>query len=326
MNGRRVLLYYSWSRRGETGAPLETIDDRFPALFELRRLFYPRFEAAADPARFDQGIAGFLDHVQKPNFEGFAALAEARTGHPMVVVERELDDGRTTWLDDGLLDGFDTVVVISFDSFRTAQTASPAEIAAAARFLAGPDNILCICPHHDIGETPGLDAGAAAEARLAEHLHHGDGAIPPRQGFGGFAKSLLAGLGVPVENRYGLRPAVAEDGSPAPIEADRALDDLGLLDGVDTFNLHPHLPQLERIGASRERMQVLACQPIDPAAPPHVFTRDGRASFDALLQSAPQTFAGRLLVSDTTMWSSTAGGLESLQRFWSNILERPPRC
>ncbi|MEJ1965531.1 MAG: hypothetical protein WDO56_29900 [Gammaproteobacteria bacterium] len=75
MPGRQVLLYFSWSRPGETGAPLTAIDDRFPALFELRRLFYPTFEELADPARIDQGIAGFLDHVQKRNFAAFAEQA-----------------------------------------------------------------------------------------------------------------------------------------------------------------------------------------------------------------------------------------------------------
>ena len=77
MSGRQVLLYYSWSRPGETSAPLVAIDDRFPAVFELRRLFYPRFEGLSDPASVDQGIAGFLDHIQKPNFVAFAEQAEA---------------------------------------------------------------------------------------------------------------------------------------------------------------------------------------------------------------------------------------------------------
>jgi hypothetical protein len=45
---RQVLIYFSWSRPGETGAPLTIIDDRFPAIFELRRLFYPKFEELAD--------------------------------------------------------------------------------------------------------------------------------------------------------------------------------------------------------------------------------------------------------------------------------------
>ena len=44
MSNRQVLLYFAWSRPAETGAPLAVIDDRFPAVFELRRLFYPKFE------------------------------------------------------------------------------------------------------------------------------------------------------------------------------------------------------------------------------------------------------------------------------------------
>jgi hypothetical protein len=67
---------------------------------------------------------------------------------------------------------------------------------------------------------------------------------------------------------------------------------------------------------------VLARQRIDPAAPPHPFTQDGRSSFDALLQSRPGVFAGDLLVSDATLWSSTAGGLDSLRRLWSNMAKR----
>jgi hypothetical protein len=39
MSNRQVLLYFAWSRPAETGAPLAVIDDRFPAVFELRRLF-----------------------------------------------------------------------------------------------------------------------------------------------------------------------------------------------------------------------------------------------------------------------------------------------
>jgi hypothetical protein len=73
-------------------------------------------------------------------------------------------------------------------------------------------------------------------------------------------------------------------------------------------------------------MDVLARQHIDLTAPPHPAIREGRASFDALLQSKPETFAGRLLVCDTTLFSSTAGGLDSLHRLWSNVLLRPKRA
>src|SRR5271170_4957904 len=107
MSGRQVLLYYAWSRPGETGAPLTDIDDRFPAVFELRRLFYPRYEGLSDPASIDQGIAGFLDHIQKPNFAAFAELAQAQTGHPVTQIERVTDDGSATPLDDRLIADID---------------------------------------------------------------------------------------------------------------------------------------------------------------------------------------------------------------------------
>ena len=325
MSDRQLLLYFAWSRPGEIQAPLTVIDDRFPALFELRRLFYPNYERLADPAHVDQGIAGFLDNVQKPNFLAFAEQAKAQTGRQVLMVERVADDGATILLDDAMLAGVDTVVVISFDSLRTGQTAHEAEIGAVQRFLNHPDHLIFVCPHHDIGEASDASALARPARQSAEHLHHGDRGIPPRQGFGGFARTLLAGLGAPVENRFGLRPATAADGSPAPIDADRSLDDLGLLEGVETFNLHPHLPQLERLGDSMARMQVLARQRIDLSAPPHPFIQNGRDRFDALLQSSPDAFAGRLLVCDTTLFSSTTGGLDSLRRLWANILQRPGR-
>ena len=127
---------------------------------------------------------------------------------------------------------------------------------------------------------------------------------------------------MPVENRFGLRPAIEADGAPAPIDVERSLDRLGLLNGVQTLNLHPHLPQLERIEECTTRLDVLVRQRIDLTAPPHPFTQGGRQSFDALLQSRPETFTGTLLVSDTTLWSSTAGGEDSLRRLWSNLIQR----
>src|ERR1700678_1215640 len=92
-SGRRVLLDFAWSRPGETQAKLLDIDDRFPGIFELRRLFFPTYESLSDPATVDQGIAGFLDHVQKPNFAGFVEQTEKQTGHAVVEIERILDDG-----------------------------------------------------------------------------------------------------------------------------------------------------------------------------------------------------------------------------------------
>lgn len=325
MSDRQLLLYFSWSRPAETGAPLLDIDDRFPAIFELRRLFYPKFESLSDAGEVDQSIGGFLDHIQKPNFAAFAKLAATETGREAVQIERVSDDGAEKRLDDELIGSADTIIVISFDSFRTDQKAAKEEIEAVKNFLDDPDHVIFVCPHHDIGEVPDASGEERRDLQIAEHMHHGDRAIPPRQGFGGFARTLLAGLGVPVDNLFGLRPAATPDGAPAPVEIENALDVLGLLRGVETFNLHPHLPQLERIGTATARMDVLARQPIEMAAPPHPFTQGGRTSFDALLQSRPDAFAGKLLVCDTTMFSSTAGGVDSLRRLWSNLLSRPRR-
>jgi hypothetical protein len=321
---RKVLVYYAWSRPGENGAPLHVIDDRFPALFESRRMGFPRFHEFSDLHQFEQSIAGFLDHIMKRNFTAFVDLAAALTGQSVTQIERVTDDGTFTPLDARLLSGVDTLIIISFDSLRTAQTAASAEIEAVRAFLGQPDQLAFICPHHDIGDVTDLPEGEQLQRQIAEFQHHGDKTIPPRQRFGGLARSLLAGLGVPVENRFGLRPAPSADGSPAPVEADTTLDRLGLLQRVSTFNLHPHLPQLERLGEAVEKLEVLARQRIDSTAPPHPFTHE-RATFDALLQSRPETFNGSLLISDTTLWSSTAGGVDSLRELWTNVVQRPLR-
>ncbi len=155
MHSRQVLLYFAWSRPAETGAPLVLIDDRFPAIFELRRLFYPKFERLSHEGHVDQGIAGFLDHIQKPNFQAFAEQTKSLTGRPVVQIERVADDGAMTSLDRAL-DDVDSIVVISFDSLRSDQAATATEVDAIRHFLDDPDHLIFVCPHHDIGEAVGL--------------------------------------------------------------------------------------------------------------------------------------------------------------------------
>jgi hypothetical protein len=282
---------------------------------------YPRFEELSDPAKFDQGVGGFLDHIMKGNFAAFVELAEASSGRRVRQIERVLDDGTVTALDADTLAEPDTLIIISFDSLRTNQAAGEREIAAVRAFLDQPDHLVFVCPHHSIGDVPDLPRAEQMQSQLEAFRHHGDRTIPPRQRFGGFARSLLAGLGVPVENRFGLHPAAEDDGSASPIEVEASLDRLALLRGVETFNVHPHLPQLERLGAAAAKLDVLARQRIDPKATPHPFARQ-RKTFDALLQSGPATFPGTLLVGDATLFSSTAGGTGSLRRLWSNVVER----
>jgi len=40
---RRIAMYFAWDRAAESNAPLGELDNRFPALFEVRRLFWPWF-------------------------------------------------------------------------------------------------------------------------------------------------------------------------------------------------------------------------------------------------------------------------------------------
>jgi len=311
MTGRRVGVYYAWSRPGETSAPLGVIEDRFPALFESRRMLYPRLVELSDPTRFDQTVAGFLDHILKKNFRAFIEQTNKQTGHEVIEFERVADDGALSPLADDLVGAVDTLVVISFDSLRTGQDIMESELRAVRDFLAVPGNLLVVSPHHDIGR----------EREDAEFAHHGDKTIPPRQGFGRFGRTLLAGLGLQIDNRFGLRPATEPDGSPTPIDVDHELDRSQFLRGVTTFNAHPHLPHFEPLGDAVTKVDVLARQHIDKTAPPHpAFTRD---TFDALLQSKAGVFAGDVLVGDATLWSSTAGGVDSLRRLWTNVVGQP---
>src|SRR5438309_522866 len=72
---------------------------------------------------------------------------------------------------------------------------------------------------------------------------YGDPLVPRQQRFGLYTRSLINGLGLPVENRYGLRPAlVAGSQRPVPLSIDRDADTKGWLNGVDAFNFHMHLP------------------------------------------------------------------------------------
>jgi hypothetical protein len=318
VSGRQIALYFAWSRLDEIAAPLGKLENRFPALFELRRLSWPRLEEFADATRFDQGIGGFLDHVQLPNFALFAELASSWTGNAVRRIERK-DDAGFQPLDSALLAGVDTLIVMSFDSSATMQRPGASEIAAMRVFLDDPDHTLFVCPHHDIGSVETLPQGERRPRQEMEFHHHGDSAIPATQRFGDFAVALLEGLGLEVVNRFGLRPARNADGSPAPLEIARPLDRFGLMAGVETFNGHLHLPHFERLGESATKLDVLARQPIDLAAPGHPFVVEGHTTFDALLQARSDVFPGRLLICDTTTWSSTQGGVDSLQRFWKNV-------
>ena len=115
----KILMYFPWSRPDEEGAPLGDLNNRFGALFELRRLQWPKFEDFSDAANFDQGIAGFFDNVLLQNYFLFREDMRVRSGNVVRIVERCTSDGKVTPLDGEILDRVDVLIIVSFDSQRT---------------------------------------------------------------------------------------------------------------------------------------------------------------------------------------------------------------
>ena len=163
-------------------------------------------------------------------------------------------------------------------------------------------------------------ASADMDERQMEYKHHGDELVPRQQRFGLYTRSLMKGLGVPVENRYGLRPAtVKETGEITPLNAMHDLDSRGWLNGVTTFNFHPHLPHYAVTTDDPKAIRILGKQAIEPSIP-HPFTRAGNKEFNAFLWMPPSgTRGGDILLADSTIFTTLFGGTDSLDRFWRNL-------
>ena len=133
-------------------------------------------------------------------------------------------------------------------------------------------------------------------------------------------RSIMKGLGVPVMNQFGLRPAVVKGTRQiAPLTINKDLDKLGLLNGVTTFNFHPHLPHYALTKNDPKAIHVLAQQPVDMSHP-HPFTEAGNRVFNMFLwMPASGERAGDILLADSTIFTTLFGGDESLERFWKNI-------
>lgn len=313
--GRRICIYFSWSRPQEIAAPLHVLDNRYPNLFEFRRAIWPFYEHATDPGLYKPDISGFLDHVILSDFRAFEKVVISETGNPVSLIQREGDTPPVQELDEALLAEVDTLIVISLDHFRTNQIASSGEVECIGSFLRREDACLIVCPHHDVGGAEEL------EDRVVQHRHHGDILVPGQQRIGGFAKSLLDQLGFPIENQWGLSPGRNAAGGPAQLLFD---DDTvtasGILSGVQTFNLHPHLPHLWIPPQLSSKVSVLARQPINATAPTHPFVAAGHRDFNAFLHIRPgDERAGQIFVCDATLWSSVFSGMDSLTRLWANV-------
>jgi hypothetical protein len=196
----------------------------------------------------------------------------------------------------------------------TSQEAVPEEIEALRRFLARDGSCLILGPHHDVG------ASENPQEQAIEYAHHGDPLVPRQQRFGLYTRSLMKGLGVPVENRYGLRPATIQGTQrPAALAIDRDADARGWLTGVDTFNFHMHLPHYAVTTDDATAIRVLARQSIDLSRP-HPFIAAGNREFNMFLWMPPTgKRAGDILLADSTIFTTLFGGDESLENFWRNL-------
>ena len=317
MRGRRTAIYVSWSYPAEVAAPLHVLDNRFSAMWEVRRVAWPTFEWAADAQTYLQGIDGTLELFFR-DWELFQQLTAELTGHPVPLIQRIDSRGRKHTLDQIGLQDIDTLLIFSLDSQCTNQVPTPEEIDSVRQFVRREGTCLVLGPHHDVGNTDDMSV------RELEYRHHGDRLVPRQQRFGTFGLSLIRALDIPVENRYGLNPArVNGTRDPAPLSIARDFDELGLLAGVTTFTLHPHLPHYAVLenDPRANTVRVLARAPINPKAPPHPFTQAGNREINVLLWVPPTNDrAGDILIIDSTQFTgSLFGSSESLKRFWRNL-------
>ena len=121
-------------------------------------------------------------------------------------------------------------------------------------------------------------------------------------------------------NQFGLRPAVVKGSTEImPLTVDKDLDEIGLLNGVTTFNFHPHLPHYALTSDDEKSVRVLARQPIDMSRP-HPFSEAGNTEFNSCIWMPPRDErAGNILLVDSTIFTTLFGGTKSLEQFWRNF-------
>jgi hypothetical protein len=289
-------------------------DNRFSTMTEVRRVAWPGYEKHEwGNASFLQGIAGTLELFHRSTLS-FQTVAGEAAGHPVAVFQRVDQAGFALPIDERILADTDTLMVFGLDHLPSNQEASEAEIEAIRAWLGREGTCLLLAPHHDVGFSDDL------EQRQVEYKHHRDALVPRQQRFGTYTRSLMKALEVPVWNEWGLRPAtIAGTRDIAPLQANRDLDELGLLKDVTTFNFHPHLPHYAVTTKDARAIRVLGRQPIDLERP-HPFTAAGNKELNVLLWMPPQgKRAGDILLVDSTHFTTLFGGTGSLASFWRNL-------
>ena len=311
---KRFSIYWTWSYPWEANRDVNELDNRFSTMAEVRRVIWPNYEKVEySEQMFLQGIAGTLETFHLA-VVAFQQLVGEVTGQPVSVFQRIDQAGQRLPLDERILDNTDTLMIFGLDHLVTEQEASTEEIEAVRQFLEREGTCLILGPHHDVGVSENL------KERQMEYAHHGDPLVPRQQRFGKYTRSLMKGLGVPIENRYGLRPATVKGTTQlAPLTINRELDTRGWLNGVTTFNFHMHLPHYAVTTEDPNLIHVLARQPIDMSNP-HPFTEAGNTEFNMFLWMPPSgKRVGDILLADSTIFNTLFGVDESLKRFWTNL-------
>ncbi|MGB9274255.1 MAG: hypothetical protein WCC08_03355 [Terrimicrobiaceae bacterium] len=311
---RRISIYWSWSYPWEANRDIADMDNRFSTMTEVRRVAWPAYETPEwDATNFLQGIDGTLELFHRSTLR-FQEVAGETTDYPVAVFQRVDQAGYKLPIDERILADTDTLMVFGLDHLPAEQEAAPEEIAAIREWLGREGTCLLLGPHHDVGFTSDM------KQRQMEYLHHGDPLVPRQQRFSQYTRSLMKALDVPVINKFGLRPALAKGTREiAPLTTFRDMDKLGLLNGVSTFNFHPHLPHYELTTQNAKFVHLLARQPIDLTRP-HPFTETGNTEFNAFIWMPPKDDrAGNILLADSTIFTTLFGGTDSLESFWRNI-------
>jgi len=311
---RRLSIYWTWSYPWEANRDVTGMDNRFSTMTEVRRVAWPAYEGTEwDAMHFLQGIAGTLELFHRSTIEFQKVVGEV-TGHPVAVFQRIDQAGYKLPIDERVLQDTDTLMVFGLDHLISEQEAAPEEISAIREWLKREGTCLMIGPHHDVGFSDDM------KQRQMEYMHHGDALVPRQQRFGQYTRSLMKALGVPVMNQYGLRPALVKGTNQiAPLTINKDLDKLGLLNGVSTFNFHPHLPHYALTTDDTKSTHVLTRQPIDLGRP-HPFTEAGNTEFNTCIWMPPKgERSGHILMADSTIFTTLFGGTDSLEHFWRNI-------
>lgn len=311
---RRFSVYWTWNYPWESNRDVRELDNRFSTMTEVRRVAWPAYETEEYSARmFLQGIEGTLElfHLSLLNFQ--RVVGEV-TEQPVAVYQRVDQAGRKLPIDERILADTDTLMIFGLDHMVTEQEAAPEEIEALRAFLAREGTCVILGPHHDVGATDDPNQ------RNMEYYHHGDPLVPRQQRFTKYVRSLMRGLGTPVENQWGLRPATHPGTTKTvPLSIAGDLDRRGWLDGVSTFVFHMHLPHYAVTTGDPNAIHVLARQPIDTSKP-HPFVEQGNSEFNMFLWMPPAgERAGDILFADSTIFTTLFGGDESLERFWKNL-------